>query len=153
MTNEFIFVYGTLRKETATDMSRLLARHCEYISAGHMRGKLYEVNGYPGAVESGNGNDKICGELHKIGDSGLVLPLLDEYEECTDRYPEPHEYVRKKLTVSLPGAGSIAAWVYVFNRDVSNLLQIESGDYPVYLKESGERSVEPWATGRPGVER
>lgn len=135
MTTEFIFVYGTLRKETATSMYHVLARHCEYFSEGYMHGKLYEVNGYPGAVESENPNDKIYGELYRIGNSGLVFPLLDEYEECTDKYPEPHEYIRKKLTISLSGVGSIAAWVYVFNHDISNLIQIESGDYLKYINE------------------
>lgn len=135
MTTEFIFVYGTLRKETATSMYHVLARHCEYFSEGYMHGKLYEVNGYPGAVESENQDDKIYGELYRIGNSGLVFPLLDEYEECTDKYPEPHEYIRKKLTISLSGVGSIAAWVYVFNHDISNLMQIESGDYLKYINE------------------
>jgi gamma-glutamylcyclotransferase (GGCT)/AIG2-like uncharacterized protein YtfP len=135
VTTEFIFVYGTLRKETATSMYHVLARHCEYFSEGYMHGKLYEVNGYPGAVESENQDDKIYGELYRIGNSGLVFPLLDEYEECTDKYPEPHEYIRKKLTISLSGVGSIAAWVYVFNHDISNLMQIESGDYLKYINE------------------
>lgn len=133
MAIEFIFVYGTLRKETATSMYHMLARHCEYFSDGHMQGKLYEVNGYPGAIESDNPNDKVYGELYRIVSNGLVLPELDEYEECTDQYPEPHEYIRKKLPISLFGGGSTTAWVYVFNHDVSNLMQIESGDYLNYL--------------------
>lgn len=93
-----------------------------------MQGKLYEVNGYPGAIESDQPDDKVHGELYKIVNS-LVLHQLDDYEECTDRHPIPHEYIRKKLSISVTGNGDISAWVYVFNHDVSNLLRIESGDY------------------------
>ena len=131
---EFIFVYGTLRKETATSMFLMLACGCVYVSDGYMQGKLYAVNGYPGAIETDNPNDKVYGELYKIPDSELVLAELDEYEECTDQYPEPSEYIRKKLRISLFGGGSVTAWVYVFNHDVSKLMQIESGDYLTHLK-------------------
>ncbi len=130
---EFIFVYGTLRQKSVTSMSRMLARHCEYVSDAYMQGKLYEVKGYPGAIESDHPNDKVYGELYKIPGSGLVLAELDEYEECTDQHPQPHEYIRKKRPISLFGGGSVTAWVYVFNHDVSQLMKIESGDYLNYL--------------------
>jgi gamma-glutamylcyclotransferase (GGCT)/AIG2-like uncharacterized protein YtfP len=77
---EFIFVYGTLRKQMASDMYHVLANHCEYVSEGTMTGTLYEICGYPGAIESSNGNDKVFGELYKMLDRKLVLALFDDYE-------------------------------------------------------------------------
>jgi gamma-glutamylcyclotransferase (GGCT)/AIG2-like uncharacterized protein YtfP len=138
MSNEFIFVYGTLRKETATSMYHVLARYCEYFSDGLMQGKLYEVDGYPGAIESDNPNDVVQGEIYRIIYREKVLSKLDEYEECTDSFPQPHEYVRRKLLISLSGGGSISAWVYVFNRDVTGLFQIKNGDYLGYLNSTKE---------------
>jgi gamma-glutamylcyclotransferase (GGCT)/AIG2-like uncharacterized protein YtfP len=129
MAPEFIFVYGTLRKQIASNMSHVLADHCEYFSDGVMRGTLYEVCGYPGAIESGDANDKVFGELYKMLDRKQVLAQLDEYEECSDRFPRPHEYYRKALSIELPGGGSVVAWVYLYNHDVSKLKQIISGDY------------------------
>ena len=126
---EYIFVYGTLRKETATSMHDVVARNCRFIAGGYMQGKLYEVDGYPGAVESESLKDKVYGEVWRVDDCAAVFPQLDDYEQCTDRYPEPHEYIRKRLTISLAGADSVTAWVYLFNHDVSNLVRIESGDY------------------------
>jgi len=41
----------------------------------------------------------------------------------------PHEYSRNQLSVELIGGGSVVTWVYLYNRDVSNLQQIISGDY------------------------
>ncbi len=129
MASEFIFVYGTLRKQIASNMHHLLASHCEYFSDGAMQGKLYEVCGYPGAIESSDANDKVFGELYKMLDRKRVLALLDDYEECSDRFPMPHEYSRKQLSIELIGGGSVVAWVYLYNHDVSSLQQIISGDY------------------------
>lgn len=128
-STEYIFVYGTLRKAAARCMHRALSRHCTYVADGSMQGKLYEVGGYPGAVESGDRRDTVRGELYKIEDRERLFTLIDDYEECAKSYPQPQEYVRKKLTVTLDGGGSVLAWVYLYNHDVSGLIRIESGDY------------------------
>jgi gamma-glutamylcyclotransferase (GGCT)/AIG2-like uncharacterized protein YtfP len=133
MAIEFIFVYGTLRKETATNMNDILTRYSDYFSAGYLQGKLYEVNGYPAAIESNNPQDKVYGEIYKIRNSRLLLPELDTYEECTRQFPEPHEYIRKKLIITLLDGSHISAWVYIFNHNVQNLMPISSGDYLNYL--------------------
>lgn len=129
MATEFIFVYGTLRKQIASSKYQLLANHCEYFSAGVMPGKLYEVCGYPGAIESTDANHKVFGELYKILDQQPLLERLDGYEECSDRFPLPHEYSRKRCSIELVSGGSVVAWVYLYNHDVSTLQQIISGDY------------------------
>jgi gamma-glutamylcyclotransferase (GGCT)/AIG2-like uncharacterized protein YtfP len=129
VATEFIFVYGTLRKQMASDMHRILANHCEYFSDGVMNGALYEVCRYPGAIESRDANDKVFGELYKMLDRKRVLALLDEYEECGEWFPKPHEYSRKQLSIELSGGGLVVAWVYLYNHDVSKLQRIISGDY------------------------
>lgn len=133
MMHEFIFVYGTLRKGTATDMHNVFARHSEYFSEGYMQGRLYDVNGYPGAIESNDAGERVYGELHKIISSDQVLPLLDEHEECTDKFPVPHEYIRKKLSIKLVNGDELTAWVYVFNHAISGLIRINSGDYANHI--------------------
>ncbi|MEI6333140.1 MAG: gamma-glutamylcyclotransferase family protein [Methylococcaceae bacterium] len=129
MATEFIFVYGTLRKQTASSKQHLLANYCAYFSEGVMPGKPYEVCGYPGAIESSNANHKVFGELYKILDQQSLLERLDEYEECSDRFPMPHEYSRKQRSIELVSGDSVVAWVYLYNHDVSTLQQIISGDY------------------------
>lgn len=129
MVSEFIFVYGTLRKQTASSMHHLIADDCEYFSDGVLRGKLYEVSGYPGAIESGDAGDKVSGELYKMLDRKRVLARLDDYEECSDRFPVPHEYRRKLISIELTGGASVVAWVYLYNHDVSKLRQITTGNY------------------------
>jgi gamma-glutamylcyclotransferase (GGCT)/AIG2-like uncharacterized protein YtfP len=126
---EFLFVYGTLRKPIASDMHPMLAGGCEHYAEGIMQGTLYEVCGYPGAIQSNSTKDKVFGELYQLLDRDRVLARLDEYEECSDWFPKPHEYIRKQLSIELIGGVAVEAWVYLYNRDVSKLQKILSGDY------------------------
>jgi gamma-glutamylcyclotransferase (GGCT)/AIG2-like uncharacterized protein YtfP len=136
MTNDLLFVYGTLRRQAATDSCAFLALHSDFFSAGYIQGKLFEVEGYPGAVLSDRENDKVFGELYRISAPKILWPRLDDYEECSARFPQPHEYLREKINVSLPAGEQVKAWVYLYNRDTSNLAQIASGDYLLYLRKS-----------------
>jgi gamma-glutamylcyclotransferase (GGCT)/AIG2-like uncharacterized protein YtfP len=136
-SSEFIFVYGTLRRGSWTDSSRLLSEQCEYISEGCIHGRLYEVDGYPGLVLSHNPEEKVFGDVYSIGKDRSILARLDRYEECAEDCPEPHEYSRVKIGVELNGGRSIAAWVYLYNPDVSGLKRIESGCYLAQLRKNG----------------
>ena len=129
MAGEFIFVYGTLRKESSSSMSQVLGSHCDFYSPGNMQGKMYEVLGYPGVIESDNPEDVVYGDVYKIKTPEILLPIIDEYEECTDSFTQPHEYIRKKMPVSLPEGRSISAWIYIYNHDVAGFKRIKSGDY------------------------
>lgn len=130
---EFIFVYGTLRKNVLPAKHELLTRYCNYFSNGYLQGILYEISGYPGAIESGNPADKVVGEIYTVNNKS-VLSLLDEYEQCSSQFPAPHEYVRKKLPIFLATGNFISAWVYVYNHGTSHLTRITSGDYTLFLK-------------------
>lgn len=135
MMAEFIFVYGTLRRGVNTKMNKLLLRYGDYLSEGEAQGKLYSLDGYPGMIASCDKKDTVFGEIYKISNSKLLV-LLDEYEECSENFPLPHEYVRKQLPVKLIDETQLDAWIYLFNRDVANLKVIKSGDYVKHLKKS-----------------
>lgn len=111
-------------------MSQILLRYGEYVGEATMQGMLYEIGDYPGVVESTRSEDIVCGELYKILDDNVLLPLLDEYEECSKYFAQPHEYVRKILPITLTSGDSVTAWVYVYNRDVTGLRRINS-QYPL----------------------
>jgi gamma-glutamylcyclotransferase (GGCT)/AIG2-like uncharacterized protein YtfP len=129
MAAEYLFVYGTLRRAAASNSHGVLACYAEYVAEGTMLGKLYEVAGYPGAVESGSNDDRVHGEVYRILDNDLLFALLDAYEECSAQFPQPHEYVRKELPIFISGNADIVAWVYLYNHAVTHLRQIGSGDY------------------------
>ncbi|MDF1588113.1 MAG: gamma-glutamylcyclotransferase [Gammaproteobacteria bacterium] len=134
MSTEFIFVYGTLRQETVTSMSQHLRQQCDFISTGQLQAQLFEVDGYPGAIISESANDKVIGDVYRGQHS--FLQQLDRYEECSDDFAPPHDYIRQLHSVILTNGDSVSAWVYIFNRDVSNLFHIQSGDYLAFLNSS-----------------
>jgi gamma-glutamylcyclotransferase (GGCT)/AIG2-like uncharacterized protein YtfP len=136
MFNEFLFVYGTLRRQTVNNRHTLLAQHCRYYGPASLHGLLYEINGYPGAIESDRPDHRVLGELYGIIKCEPLFTVLDNYEECSVRFPKPHEYVRKKTRVTAEGGDTVLAWVYFYNLTVTGLRNIASGDY---LRDNHER--------------
>lgn len=120
-------------------MHALLVRHCDYLSTGLMRGKLYDAGGYPGVIESDNPADQVFGEVYTINNKVMLLPRLDHYEGCGDRSANSCLFIRKKMPVTLPDGERVIAWAYLYNRDVSDLHPIKSGDYLEYLKQSNHK--------------
>lgn len=131
----YIFVYGTLRRGGNADMHALLTRYSEYVATAKVQGKLYALQTYPAMVESEKMTDQVLGELYKITDSRKLFALLDDYEECSEKFPLPHEYSRKQLPVKLVSGEQVRAWVYLYNRDVANLERIRCADYMKYRSE------------------
>jgi gamma-glutamylcyclotransferase (GGCT)/AIG2-like uncharacterized protein YtfP len=121
MNSDYIFVYGTLRRESNNEMSHLLMKYADFVDQASFRGKLYQVGNYPGAVSSDNPNDRVQGEVYQLHQAEVVLPLLDQYEEFGPKYPEPNEYLRQKLTVLLNSGRFVMAWVYVYNHSTDGL--------------------------------
>ena len=134
--SEYLFVYGTLRK-SAGSRYNLLQAYCHSMGDAWMQGKLYELGGYPGAVPSGYSEDKVHGELYAISDAEPLFLILDDYEQCSNNFATPHEYVRTQLPVWKIDTGKpVSAWVYVYNHEKSNPKHIESGNYLDYLRTS-----------------
>ncbi|GAB6140836.1 hypothetical protein JCM14076_15650 [Methylosoma difficile] len=98
------------------------------MSYGYLQGRLYEVDNYPGAVLSDNPAERVVGEVYVLADSS-VLSRLDDYEECSQRFPEPQEYYRTLTDIVLLDSSSVTAWVYLYHWDVSGLMPIAGGDY------------------------
>ncbi|MHB1696598.1 MAG: gamma-glutamylcyclotransferase family protein [bacterium] len=126
---EYLFVYGTLKRDIGNDMYHLLAKHAKYIDDATWSGKLYLVETYPGAVRSDNPLDAVHGEVFLLNNPDNVLPGLDEYEECSDNFPEPKLYKRIKDKVHLATGDIINAWIYIYNLPVDNLKEIKSGNF------------------------
>lgn len=135
---DYLFVYGTLRKAASPQALALLSKHCDFHADGWVQGRLYEVAGYPGVVDSRCPTDRVVGELYHVSGKPSVLAALDYYEECTDQFPQPHEYIRCRRPVSMTDGLVVQAWIYLYNRDVEQLMPISSGDYSAFLASSGD---------------
>ncbi|MEZ5524449.1 MAG: gamma-glutamylcyclotransferase family protein [Pseudomonadales bacterium] len=137
MSDELLFVYGTLRRGITSPLDELMAQHCEFRTDATMQGILFDVAGYPGVTESLDPSHRVVGEIYRVLDAQALWPTLDHYEQCSNAYPTPHEYIRKKLTVLTPDGENILAWAYLFNWDASGLLRIDHGDFVKYVINNG----------------
>jgi gamma-glutamylcyclotransferase (GGCT)/AIG2-like uncharacterized protein YtfP len=129
MKDEFLFVYGTLRRDVGGEMYRLLTRHSDFVGEATYQGKLYKVTYYPGVVPSNDPSDLVQGEVYRLRNPDLVLPRLDEYEECGPGFKEPTEYVRLSQEIQLRKGETLSAWVYVYNRPINGLELMPVGDF------------------------
>lgn len=127
MTEDYLFVYGTLRRDTVRH--DLLRQYCEYIALGRLQASLYQVSYYPAVVLSDDHRHQVIGEVYRIINNELLFAGLDDYEECSASFDEPHEYVRSRQNIILADGSDITTWVYVYNRSVEGLKLIGSGDY------------------------
>lgn len=127
--DRLLFVYGTLRCGCESPMRHMLSLHAELIATATFQGRLFSVDGYPGAVPSDNPEERVRGELYRLIDEDYLLKLLDDYEECGPGFPDPHEYVREIREVRMEGGETVHAWIYLYNRPTCDLGLIRSGDF------------------------
>ncbi len=129
MSSEYLFVYGTLMRATDTPMYRHLARHCHYAAPARLPGRLYLLDGYPGAVPSTRAGEFVQGELYRVAAPARLFPALDRYEGCAPGSARPHEYHRCEVEVVLADESRQRAWVYLYARPTLGLKRIPSGDF------------------------
>jgi gamma-glutamylcyclotransferase (GGCT)/AIG2-like uncharacterized protein YtfP len=129
MSRDYLFVYGTLRRDSNSEMYHLLARYGQFVGDASCQGKLYMVDYYPGLVPSNNPQDVVYGEVYELSCQDIVLSRLDDYEKCSPKFSKPAEYVRRKENVKTRSDEVIAAWVYIYDLPTYGLQLIESGDF------------------------
>lgn len=129
MTDEDLFVYGTLRNGAAHRMSRLLAGRARFVDRAVWQGRLYLVRDYPGAVPSDDPLDIVHGEVYRLTEPQRLLAELDRYEGCSAAFPAAAEYERRRDTVCLAAGGRLAVWIYVFRHPTDGLPQLMTGDF------------------------
>ena len=125
MKKDYLFVYGTLM-QGQHPMHDVLSTHSQYIGRGWITAQLYQIRDYPGVVVSDKPEDKVFGELYLLTNAAVLQPL-DDYEECSAAFAEPHEYRREQVEVFISSAVSYTAWVYVYNHPVDSARRIRSG--------------------------
>jgi gamma-glutamylcyclotransferase (GGCT)/AIG2-like uncharacterized protein YtfP len=128
LTPDHLFVFGTLLSGYDHPMSRMLSRRAELLGEARCMGQLYLVRHYPGMVPSTDDADQVFGELYLLRDAEL-LRELDDYEGCSEKYPQPHEYVRARVAVTTTDGATVQAWTYLYNRPVTHLPRIASGRF------------------------
>jgi gamma-glutamylcyclotransferase (GGCT)/AIG2-like uncharacterized protein YtfP len=127
--SDLLFVYGTLMRGYEHPMARLLSANAEFLGEASCRGKLYKVKHYPGLVLSNDAGDIVFGELYRLRAVDDLLREFDMYEACGEGFPEPTQYVRQMLPVTLADGSKRDVWTYIYNWPVTGLSRIESGRF------------------------
>ena len=134
MSDNYLFVYGSLRRDFSSPASKVLTDYAEYVGEATFQGRMYKIDWYPGVVPSDDPDDRVLGEVYKITDKSEVLPKLDRYEGCSPEDPKPHAFARKQRLVTLDNGGTIDAWIYLYTHPVTGQEEILSGDYLEHQK-------------------
>jgi len=129
MTSDRLFVYGTLMRGYVHPMAKLLSANADFLGEASCRGRLYMVKHYPGLVLSDDPDEIVHGELYRLRAAEAMLREFDMYEACGEGFPEPTQYLRQMLAVTLADGAQSEAWTYIYNWPVAALTRIESGRF------------------------
>ncbi|GAA4083909.1 gamma-glutamylcyclotransferase family protein [Mucilaginibacter panaciglaebae] len=132
MTNDLLFVYGTLLIAD-NEFASYLTRNSTFCCKGKMRGKLYDVGCYPGVVIDGDDNYDVWGTVYRMRNVDQALRNLDTYEGFGEGEEQPYLFVREALPIETD-EGVLTCWVYLYNRSIATLREITTGDYIAYLR-------------------
>jgi gamma-glutamylcyclotransferase (GGCT)/AIG2-like uncharacterized protein YtfP len=132
MINDLLFVYGTLLSAD-NEFAGYLKDNSTFYSQGKLKGRLFDIGEYPGAIISTDKDHEITGSVYRLT-SPNALKVIDDYEGYGEGRDQPNLYIRKKLPVQTM-EGLVACWVYLYNLSVNGLVEIESGNYHNYLKQ------------------
>ena len=115
---EHLFVYGTLRAESAHPMAHRLRVGARHIGKGSTPGLLYDFGSWPGAFFAAEERYRVIGSVFALGPNPRLLSDLDKYEGVapTDEEREFPEsaglFHRIAIEVHLDKGGSVEAWAY-----------------------------------------
>ena len=120
---DYLFVYGTLKREAAPLEVAGVMRELRLIANGTIRGFLYDLGEYPGLRLDANGSE-IKGEIFEFDDPAILKPL-DAYEGYDPEATGKSLFVRRRCHVQLK-EGNLFSWVYEYNRQPPSSQRIDS---------------------------
>ncbi|MGA2572437.1 MAG: gamma-glutamylcyclotransferase family protein [Terracidiphilus sp.] len=121
---QYLFVYGTLQPGLASAKISPLAAKLRPVGEGRVRGALYDLGCYAGAVPDPRATGRIAGTVMELPEDESFLRQLDGYEGFDPKTPETSEYIRERQTVELSEGGTLECWIYSYNRQPDFTRQI-----------------------------
>lgn len=126
--NAHLFVYGTLRR--GFQSHEILRRfRAQFLARGQVRGRLYDLGEYPGAVESVSKADRVLGEVYRLPNPAHAFAVLDRFEGFDPGNTRSSLFERKETTVALAGGDQVQAWIYWMQNSRGLARRLTSGDY------------------------
>jgi gamma-glutamylcyclotransferase (GGCT)/AIG2-like uncharacterized protein YtfP len=135
----YLFSYGTLLPRLAPPEIRPTVKRLRHVGKGFVRGQLFDLGEYPGAILSRTGSP-IAGQVFELPDDPEVLNRLDEYEGFDRSDPRASLFIRQRRYVQLDGGGKVFCWVYTYNRPLKAARALSGGDYLKARKRRTQRA-------------
>lgn len=133
MTNDLLFVYGTLLVAD-NEFASYLTRNSTFCCRGKIKGKLYDAGHYPALVIDSKDNYDVWGTVYRLKNPQEVLKQLDFYEGYGEGEERPYLYIREALAVKTD-KGTLICWGYLYNRSIAGFREITAGNYMEYLQQ------------------
>jgi gamma-glutamylcyclotransferase (GGCT)/AIG2-like uncharacterized protein YtfP len=111
----YLFTYGTLHPDHAPAEIAPAAEMLRPVAEGFVRGQLYDLGDYPGAVLDPSSPQQISGTVFQLPADPAILRQLDEYEGFDPDAPEQSLFLRVQCPVALANGGAFTCWIYVYN--------------------------------------
>ncbi|HZN10217.1 MAG TPA: gamma-glutamylcyclotransferase family protein [Blastocatellia bacterium] len=126
---QYLFVYGTLRPGLAPPAVAHIIQQLRRVGAGSVRGRLYNLGAYPGALPDPAAETTIAGEVFEIPNDLAFWSALDDYEGFDPGSPGASLFVRTRCRVTLAGGRELESWIYAYNRHPKAAPLVVGGDY------------------------
>ena len=123
---EYLFVYGTLMQRFDNPYAQLLRQYATFIEEGSFGGKLYKLDGYPGAVAETDPSKRVYGEIFEVHRPDELFAALDAYEDVFED-PATSLYLRTQIEVRAASGLPVHCWVYLYNQSVEGYESYPSG--------------------------
>jgi gamma-glutamylcyclotransferase (GGCT)/AIG2-like uncharacterized protein YtfP len=114
--SNLLFAYGTLLPGRAPDEIAGAVDKLQPIEQGFVRGTLYDLGGYPGAILDPSSQQAIAGTVLQLPEDADLLRQLDDYEGFDPSAPAESLFLRVLHPVSVASGRTLPCWVYVYNR-------------------------------------
>ena len=126
-TTSYLFIYGTLM-DKHNEYGAYLQQNCTFYADGKVKGRLYDLGEYPGAVLDNTINTYIYGKVFLVNKIDEVLVRLDEYEGFGPDEEQPNLFVRALVPIQITSE-VLYCWMYLYNLPTGEFTKIESGKY------------------------
>jgi gamma-glutamylcyclotransferase (GGCT)/AIG2-like uncharacterized protein YtfP len=122
-----LFVYGTLL-DNNNSYGAYLQQHCTLLQPGKLKGRLYDIGEYPGAIADIYSALYVHGSIYLMDEPEKILEFIDDYEGFGDNQAQPNLFIRIQADIET-GNNTVKCWVYVYNLAIEHLPTIRSGRY------------------------
>ena len=129
MITDYLFLYGTLLADGAPDEVVGVLQSLRRIGPAHVRGMLYDLGEYPGAILAPSSKTLIQGEIFELPPTPAILKALDDYEEFDPANKKDSLFIRTKTKATLLDGQRVNCWMYVYNDDPRTAPLLANGIY------------------------